>query len=198
MFQVDPKWEDVRWQPRRTFRGIAIDSLNTGPIMIKFRTAMTVYATLVFLGLPVASWETQAPDSPKSQNVLDEIRQHDDGLAIWWTGHNGWLIKSDGLLLGIDLVLDDQSREYASPISAAELAGELDISFITHGHGDHFNAPTSRVLAKKSKCLFVLPRNCLEKARGGSGVQRTAIRGRIRALGGARSAQRPSPNAASA
>ena len=89
-----------------------------------FRTAVTVHATLVLLGLPVASGETPAPDSPKSQSVLDEIRQHDDGLAIWWTGHNGWLIKSDDLLLGIDLVLDDQSRKYASPISATELAGE--------------------------------------------------------------------------
>jgi L-ascorbate metabolism protein UlaG (beta-lactamase superfamily) len=136
-----------------------------GPIMIKFKTAMTVHAILVLLVLPVTYGETPTPDSPKSQNVLDEIRQHDDGLAIWWTGHNGWLIKSDGLLLGTDLVLDDQSREYASPISAAEVAGELDIAFITHGHGDHFNAPTSRVLAEKSKCLFVIPRNCLEKAR---------------------------------
>ena len=133
--------------------------------MIKFATAMTVYATLALLGLAVASGEAPAPDSPKSQNVLDEIRQHGGGLAIWWTGHNGWLIKSDGLLLGIDLVLDDQSREHVSPISAAELAGELDISFITHGHGDHFNAPTAKVLAEKSKCLFVIPRNCLEKAR---------------------------------
>ena len=133
--------------------------------MIKFGTAMTIYATLALLGLSVASGESPTRDSPNSQNVLNEIRQHDAGLAIWWTGHNGWLIKSDGLLLGIDLVLDDQSREYASPISAAELAGELDISFITHGHGDHFNASTSRVLAKKSKCLFVIPRNCREKAR---------------------------------
>ncbi len=61
--------------------------------MIKFATGMTVYATLALLGLAVASGEAPAPDSPKSQNVLDEIRQHGDGLAIWWTGHNGWLIN---------------------------------------------------------------------------------------------------------
>ena len=140
-------------------------SKQLGKCQIKFGTAMTVFATLALLGLAVASVEAPAPDSPKSKNVLDEIRQHGDGIAIWWTGHNGWLIKSDDLLLGIDLVLDDQSRKYASPISATELADELDISFITHGHGDHFNAPTSKVLAEKSKCLFVIPRNCLDKAR---------------------------------
>jgi L-ascorbate metabolism protein UlaG (beta-lactamase superfamily) len=130
-----------------------------------FRTALTIYAALALLGPAAASEEAPAPDAPKSESVLDEIRRHTDGLAIWWTGHNGWLIKSDGLLLGTDLVLDDPGRKHASPISAAELAGELDISFITHGHGDHFNGPTSRVLAERSKCLFVLPRNCLEKAR---------------------------------
>jgi L-ascorbate metabolism protein UlaG (beta-lactamase superfamily) len=142
--------------------------------MIKFGMAMTVYTTLALLGLAVTSGEAPSSDSPKSQNILNEIRQHGDGLAIWWTGHNGWLIKSERLLLGIDLVLDDQSREYASPISAAKLARELDISFITHGHGDHFNAPTSRVLAEKSKCLFVIPRNCLEKA-GDFGIPKNRI-----------------------
>ncbi len=133
--------------------------------MIKFGRTMPVHAMLAILGLAATSVNALAADASENESVLDEIRQHCDGIAIWWTGHNGWLIKSDGLLLGTDLVLDDRGRESASPISAAELADELDISFITHGHGDHFNAPTSRVLAEKSKCLFVLPQNCLEKAR---------------------------------
>ena len=46
-----------------------------------------------------------------------------------------------------------------------ELAGELNISFVTHEHGDHFNNKVSRELAKRSDCMFVVPRNCLEKAR---------------------------------
>lgn len=133
--------------------------------MVKSAIVLTVHTTLAISGLAAALEEAPGPDAAKSECVLDDIRQHGDGLAIWWTGHNGWLIKSDGLLLGTDLVLDDQSREHLSPISAAEVADELDIAFVTHGHGDHFNAPTSRVLAEKSKCLFVLPRNCQEKAR---------------------------------
>jgi L-ascorbate metabolism protein UlaG (beta-lactamase superfamily) len=115
--------------------------------------------------LDVASGRDPESNSTVSGSLLDEIRQHDNGVAIWWTGHNGWLIKSDGLLIGTDLVLDDPSREHASPISAAVLASELDISFVTHVHGDHFNGPTSRLLAEKSECLFVLPKSCMEKAR---------------------------------
>jgi L-ascorbate metabolism protein UlaG (beta-lactamase superfamily) len=38
-------------------------------------------------------------------------------------------------------------------------------SFVTHEHDDHFNAATSKILAEKSKCLFVMPQNCVEKAR---------------------------------
>ena len=133
--------------------------------MVRAVVVLAVYTTIALSGLIAASEETTGFDATKSARVLDDIRQQDRGLAIWWTGHNGWLIKSDGLLLGTDLVLDDQSRERPSPISAADVASELDIAFVTHGHGDHFNAPTSRVLAEKSKCLFVLPRNCQEKAR---------------------------------
>ena len=102
---------------------------------------------------------------PPSNKVLEEIQGHHHGLAIWWTGHNGWLVRSGGLLVGTDLVLDDRGREHKSPVSATDIADDLDISFVTHAHGDHFNGPTSRVLAEKSDCLFVLPRSCLERAK---------------------------------
>jgi L-ascorbate metabolism protein UlaG (beta-lactamase superfamily) len=57
---------------------------------------------------------------------VDEIKAHSSGLAVWWTGHNGWLIKSDGLLIGTDLATEDEARLYLSPISAEELAPLLE------------------------------------------------------------------------
>ena len=42
----------------------------------------------------------------------------------------------------------------------------LDLAFITHKHGDHFNRKTARILAEKGKCVFVMPANCVEDARG--------------------------------
>jgi L-ascorbate metabolism protein UlaG (beta-lactamase superfamily) len=129
---------------------------------------MPVLLALLQLGIgaAVAPAQQRSPDAPSDKKrLLEQIRAHQSGLAIWWTGHNGWLIKSNGVLVGTDLVVDERGREHPSPISAAELAGELDISFVTHAHGDHFNGPTSKTLAAMSSCVFVLPASCQERAR---------------------------------
>src|SRR4051812_18923107 len=90
-----------------------------------------------------------------ARRIRDEVAAHLRGLAVWWTGHNGWLIKSDELLISTDLCTEDPGRLYQSPISAEELAPLLDVAFVTHGHGDHFHPKTCRVLTEKGKCLFV-------------------------------------------
>ena len=108
-------------------------------------------------------WPKEPIPAPR---IRDEIKAHESGLAVWWTGHNGWLVKSDKLLIGTDLATEDQGRLYQSPITAAELAPLLDLAFITHKHGDHFNRKTVRILAEKGKCVFVMPANCVEDARG--------------------------------
>ena len=35
-------------------------------------------------------------------------------------------------------------RENPPQVSVAQVAKLLDVSFVTHGHGDHFNGPTTR------------------------------------------------------
>lgn len=97
--------------------------------------------------------------------LIDEIRAHTKGLAVWWVGHNGWLIKSDSMLVGTDLPLETTAREVPSPVTAEELASELDISFVTHEHSDHFERETSRILVEQGDCMFVMPASCLEAAR---------------------------------
>jgi hypothetical protein len=42
--------------------------------------------------------------------LIDEIRAHKKGIAVWWVGHNGWLIKSDNILVGTDLPLETKAR----------------------------------------------------------------------------------------
>ncbi|MFC1544621.1 MBL fold metallo-hydrolase [Gemmatimonadota bacterium] len=131
--------------------------------MISFISKIMLLLVLNFSNAVFA--QDSANELLPSKQILAEIRAHDDGVAVWWTGHNGWLIKSGGILIGTDLVLDAADRLQHSPVTANDLAGELDISFVTHEHGDHFNNKVSRVLAKSSDCLFVVPANCLEKAR---------------------------------
>ena len=120
----------------------------------------------LFLGETGLAQEYPKGEIPTRQ-ILAEIEAHDSGMAVWWIGQNSWLIKSGDFLIGTDLVLEDEEpRLYQSPISSAELAPLLDVSFITHGHGDHFGRTTSRILAEKSKCTFVMPVNCVKTAQG--------------------------------
>jgi L-ascorbate 6-phosphate lactonase len=116
------------------------------------------------------SFPQQAPPT----NVFDEIRSHHKGLALWWVGNAGWLIKSDNLLIATDLDLDTGDKLQPPPVTAQQLAGELDAVFVTHHHGDHCNIPTLQELARTGKCTFVLPQPCL-KAVSKVGIPRERI-----------------------
>jgi L-ascorbate 6-phosphate lactonase len=105
-----------------------------------------------------------AQQATGQSRIIDEIKAHKSGMAVWWTGHNGWLIKYNDMLIGTDLALESEERAVMAPVSAAELAPELNVSFITHEHGDHFERETSRILAKNGHCLFVMPSNCKDIA----------------------------------
>jgi L-ascorbate metabolism protein UlaG (beta-lactamase superfamily) len=99
------------------------------------------------------------------RTLLEQVRSHNQGLAVWWVGNAGWLIKADGLLIGIDLDLSPDGKIQPPPITARQLAAELDVAFVTHHHGDHCNVPTIRSLAEGSRTTFVLARSCLEEVR---------------------------------
>ena len=115
-----------------------------------------------------------APQARPAHAVLDEIRAHHSGVAVWWVGNAGWLIKSGDLLISTDLDLSMDEKILPPPISARELARELDIAFVSHHHGDHCNVPTINELARASRCTFVLPRPCLKEV-GELGVARERI-----------------------
>jgi len=100
---------------------------------------------------------------PASAAVIDEIRSHQKGLAVWWTGNAGWVIKSDGLLIGTDLDLSLPQKVQPPTVTAEELAGELDVAFVSHHHGDHCNVPTIRALARGGRTTLVLPKTCLKR-----------------------------------
>lgn len=98
--------------------------------------------------------------------TLDRLKEtSDENLAVSWLGNLSWVLRVDGLTIAFDLDLEDDRRLEPSPIPTAELSAELDVHFITHDHGDHFDGATARTLAEQSDCLFVLPANCLESAR---------------------------------
>lgn len=92
------------------------------------------------------------------------MRSISEGIALCWLGNLGWLLYAEGRFIAFDLDLDLDLRLQPSPIPTEEIAKVLDVNFITHWHGDHFNLDTCRVLAEQSACLFVIPANCRERA----------------------------------
>jgi L-ascorbate metabolism protein UlaG (beta-lactamase superfamily) len=124
----------------------------------------------------VLPWCLSASPGDRSPDaILEEIRSHKAGLAVWWMGNSGWLIKSDGILIGTDLDLEPAGKIQPPPVAAAGLARQLDVAFVTHHHGDHFNRPTLRALAA-GRCTFVLPRTCVKLASAlGIGDERIVI-----------------------
>lgn len=129
------------------------------------KTLRCIGLFLILTLICTASLGAETQVSERAKTILEEVRAPAEGLNLWWMGHNGWLIKSGDLLISTDLVLEDPGRLQPPPISAELLASELDISFVTHWHGDHFHEATSKILLENSKCIFVLPRSCLETAR---------------------------------
>ena len=110
-------------------------------------------------------FQTPILKSDTKSRLIDEIRAHKKGIAVWWVGHNGWLIKSDDILVGTDLPLETKARAVPSPVTAEELASELDISFVTHEHSDHFERETSKILLENGDCMFVMPASCIDAAK---------------------------------
>jgi L-ascorbate metabolism protein UlaG (beta-lactamase superfamily) len=112
----------------------------------------------------LAAAAAAVPAMPQSaERILDQIRSHHSGIAVWWVGNAGWLIKADNLLFGVDLDLSAEDKLAPAPISARDLAGLLDVAFVTHHHGDHCNEFTIRTLAREGKCQFVLPQPCVKE-----------------------------------
>src|SRR5579871_1485470 len=112
------------------------------------------------LALPAWAQPVHAP------SVLEQIRSHHHGIAVWWVGNAGWLIKADDLLIGTDLDLSNDEKVQPPPITPEQLAAELDVEFVSHHHGDHCNEATIRALAAKPRTTFVLPRSCVQEVAG--------------------------------
>lgn len=107
--------------------------------------------------------------------ILAELTAVPEALSLCWMGNAGWLVACGGRMWAIDPDLEGADRLSPPPISSHVLAAGLEAVFITHEHDDHFNFQTAQVLARESRCLFVVPANCVQKARS-AGLSEGRIR----------------------
>lgn len=109
---------------------------------------------------------------------IEETTVPENGLAIWWLGQSGYLIKSSRGLLAVDLYLSEHlTRKYANtdkphirmtraPMRGEDLTG-VDLLLASHKHSDHLDPETApAVLAASPKASLGLPEAIREHALG--------------------------------
>lgn len=112
--------------------------------------------------------------------LIDEIqntRPTPGSLAVWWLGQSGFLIKSPGGLLAVDLYLSEHlTKKYEgtsrphirmtrAPIRGADLRG-VDLVLASHKHSDHLDPGTlPDLMAASPGALLVVPEAIVEYAR---------------------------------
>ena len=99
------------------------------------------------------------------ENFLETLCQPTTGVRLLWTGNDGWLIWDGYQLIATDLDFTNPLRKEPPLVDLDAIAQKLQLHFISHGHEDHFNTDTCRVLLEKGNCQFVVPKSCEEKAR---------------------------------
>jgi len=95
----------------------------------------------------------------------DAFYRQKSGAGLMWMGNAGWVINLYGLIFCTDLDLHSPERvPLPENVDLHELARHIQIAFVTHEHGDHFNEDTCRMLEEHSACRFVIPESCAELA----------------------------------
>lgn len=88
----------------------------------------------------------------------------DNQAALWFLGQSGFVIKSSGITVSIDLYLSNSvakvspslTRSYPPPIAPSAL--NVDIYMATHDHLDHLDPETISAYTHKNTTTFVGPR----------------------------------------
>lgn len=92
-----------------------------------------------------------------------------EGVALWWLGQAGFLVKYLDSLILIDPYLSDvlaekykgtvfpHIRMMPPPISST-MSGDIKYHLSTHAHSDHLDPGLVPELATSTACRFVLPR----------------------------------------
>lgn len=117
------------------------------------------------------------PPRISSRMYMESIRAFDvptDGLAVWFLGQNGFILKaSKGPLIGIDLYLTDSCTSLFAhlpyrldrqlPIFVEPEDLDIDVFFTTHSHDDHADSGTIRRFINNRQAQFIGPWESVEK-----------------------------------
>lgn len=111
--------------------------------------------------VPLVAQQVASVPAPQ-QSVVERLRAHRQGMAVWRMGNAGWIVKSGDTSISFDLELGLGQRLQPAVAAPADLASEIDVAFVSHHHTDHCNPATIRALAAGNRTTFVLPSTCVK------------------------------------
>ena len=102
---------------------------------------------------------------PLAERIMRPVK---NGIALYWLGQAGFLIRSRKATIAIDPYLSDSLAEkyrgtrfphvrMTPPPIAVEALGPLDLVLCTHHHTDHMDPGTLAPLARHTATRFVVP-----------------------------------------
>ena len=123
----------------------------------------------------------------KSRELLAEIEAQgpEDGVALWWLGQSGFVLKWLDAVLFVDPYLSEHlTAKYAAtarphvrmteaPFRGADV-GRADLVLATHKHSDHLDPGTVPDILKNTGARLVLPRALVEHA-AAMGLERARL-----------------------
>lgn len=98
-----------------------------------------------------AALKRQPPRLPRVEDPLGGWARAPAGARLMWLGHASWLVELDGLHALIDPLFGRAAlvpRAAPAPLTVDQLP-PIDVLLLTHGHYDHFDAPSLRALARR-------------------------------------------------
>jgi L-ascorbate 6-phosphate lactonase len=100
-----------------------------------------------------------------------------DELLVYWLGGAGFIFKSPGLTVGLDLYLSDacqsEKGEYKRLVPPLVTPDELDLDYLiaTHDHGDHLDTGSLKTfMGKNTKTRLLGPGTVIKIAKETFGI----------------------------
>lgn len=106
--------------------------------------------------------------------MLEQLQKSPVPAALW-QGNNGFILFDSQRMIATDLDLMLGERIQQPTVDLNELAERLELLMITHGHEDHFSTETVKHLLRGTRCRFLIPESCREKALAMEGLAQRAV-----------------------
>lgn len=111
---------------------------------------------------PFAEAKRRPPRLPRVDRPMAAWDAVGPGARLMWLGHASWMVEIDGLTVLIDPLFGRAAlapRFVPAPLPVEQLP-PIDAVLLTHGHYDHFDAPSLRALSRRfgAELLAVVPR----------------------------------------